>query len=93
MSAYGSLSRAQLRVAKVLADGGHIQLCSGRNLDEDPYAIFVLVHTCDPTVDPDGFLYTETVQYRTLFALHMRGRLTDDAEVAIGFVPGEVILS
>lgn len=79
------MTRAQRLVARALAGGAHLQLCQGTDLDEDPDAFFVLVHTCDPSIDPDGFLYVERVQYRTLFALHMAGCLTEDANIVIGF--------
>jgi len=84
------VTRAQRRIAAALASGAHIQL-TGRSATlescDDPYAVWVLVHTCDPSVDPDGFRFTEIVQERTLMSLHRAGLTPPDADRALGFDP------
>jgi hypothetical protein len=80
------LSRAQQRIARAIEKGAHVQLCStAEEPMEDLHGFYVLVHTCPVDVDADGFRYTERVQYRSLFALHLAGKLNEQANIAIGF--------
>lgn len=80
------LTRTQRRIARAFDEGAHLQSFCRRHVDcDDCVQTFVLVHTCDVSIDPDGFLYTELVRWRTLFALHMAKRLPPDADIVIGF--------